>query len=143
LMILSKYDSRIRYELDFFPNKFFVAIQSNENLISFKIENQRISIINNDIDADLIIGVKDSHLLFEMLIGKISLHQGFAENRFIIKGNLFLALKFIRILYISQSYLFCKSTLEKIQKNNPEFEIDKITFYKKLFSGGNDDNTIF
>ncbi len=63
---------------------------------------------NKDMQSDIWIMFKSINAVFETFTGQVGLDRAYAENRMIVRGDLFQTLKVVRMFYACECYLFPK-----------------------------------
>ncbi len=89
---------------------------------------------NYKVKPDLSVIFKSYEGAFLLVLGQIGVYQGYAEHRFIVKGDLIESMPFIRILYFVEAYLFPRFITRKILKEMPERSSSKLKAYLGLFT---------
>lgn len=134
LAIISEFDTNLKDELKPFPENYIVEIKGPKNSLQLVINDNKIDVYSENDTPDLIIGIKNTKTLLNILVGKISIHGAYAENRLIVKGDIHRSIRFVRILYICQAYLFPYFILKRSLKNKNN--VDKVKLIKQLLIGG-------
>lgn len=95
---------------DFGPALSLRKVNNRLRMIGTKeIDNPVLAIYFKNIEGALLV-----------LTGQLGIAQGFAEHRYIVKGDIGLSMSFVRILYIVESYLFPAFITRKILKQEPK-----------------------
>lgn len=91
----------------------YLSLQKRDGKLRFlgtkKVENPNLTITFKNIEVALLV-----------LTGRLGIAQGFAEHRYLVKGDIALAMSFVRILYIVEFYLFPDFMTKKILKQEPK-----------------------
>ena len=61
------------------------------------------------------------------------MYEGYAQHRFIVKGDFIQGMPFVRILYYVEAYLFPKFITKNILKEMPKRSSTKMKAYVRLF----------
>lgn len=90
---------------------------------------------HKDVKADICIRFKSVNIVFELFTGQLGLDRAYAENRMIIKGDLFQTLKVVRMFYACECYLFPKCIWGKIIKEKPKLSSNTPAIYAATLLG--------
>ncbi len=138
LVSCSKIEKGIQKELEFYEDGFIIELKifnSNRKVAVEKVGNKFIylgSKYKKTPDLSIVFKSYESALL--MVLGQIGVHEGYAQHRFIVKGDLIDSMPFIRILYYVEAYLFPKFISKKILKEMPELSSPRIKAYMGLIA---------
>ena len=87
--------------------------------------------------GDLVIYFKNVDTAVLILLGHIGVADGFAQHRFLVKGDIGFSLSFVRILYIVEDYLFPSFITKKILKQKPKKGSSRLKIYLATLLGIN------
>ena len=87
---------------------------------------------NYEIEPDLSVIFKSYESALMLVLGKIGVYEGYAQHRFIVKGDFIQGMHLVRILYYVEAYLFPKFISKKILKEMPELTSTKLNAYFHL-----------
>lgn len=90
---------------------------------------------NKDMQSDIWIMFKSINAVFETFTGQVGLDRAYAENRMIVRGDLFQTLKVVRMFYACECYLFPKYIWGKIIKDKPKLASNTFTIYAATLLG--------
>ena len=76
-------------------------------------------------DANLIIEIKNLSTAFKMLTTQLGAHNVFAQHKIGLTGNIADSMKLMRVIYITEGYLFPKILNKRILKKSPEMTFEK------------------
>ena len=76
-------------------------------------------------NPDLIVEIKTIGTAFKMIITLIGAHEVYAQHKIGVIGNVADSMKFIRIVYNAQAYLFPKFLHRNILKKSPKMGLKK------------------
>ena len=84
---------------------------------------------------DLLVEIKNLTTAFRMITTQMGAHHVFAQNKIGVSGNIADSMRFIRIIYTIEGYLFPqilnKNILKKSPKMNLKKQINRIHIYTK------------
>ncbi len=75
--------------------------------------------------ADLTVEIKNLTTAFRMITTQMGAHHVFAQNKIGVSGNIADSMRFIRIVYTVEAYLFPKILNKNILKKSPKMDIKK------------------
>lgn len=132
-----KLDYYAKKELDNFDESYVIKLKiwPEKPSICFIVKNNSFKKSKKYPDADLTIYFKSIESALLLLTGKMSIEQGYSEHRFLVKGDLFKSMSFIRILHIVEYYLFPKFITNKILYEKPSTSSNKFRVYLKILFG--------
>ncbi|MCT4543720.1 MAG: hypothetical protein N4A63_09275 [Vallitalea sp.] len=84
---------------------------------------------HSNMKTDIRIIFKSTNSVFEVFTGKLGLDMAYAQNRMIVKGDLFGTLKVVRMFYICECYLFPKFIWSKIILEKPKMKSNTFCVY--------------
>ena len=87
---------------------------------------------NYEMEPDLSVIFKSYESALLLVLGKIGVYEGYAQHRFIVKGDFIQGMHLVRILYYVEAYLFPKFISKKILKEMPELTSTKLNAYFHL-----------
>lgn len=90
---------------------------------------------HNEIKANVRIMFKSLNSVFEIFTGQLGLDRAYAENRMIIKGDIFQTQKVVRMFYCCECYLFPKFMWSKIINEKPEISSNSFLIYSATLLG--------
>lgn len=132
-------DIRVREEIVSWKDGYTIVVETYKNgpKICFMKEGGHLlkKKHHNDINADICIMFKSLGAVFEVFTGQIGLDQAYAENRMIIKGDIFQTLKVVRMFYACECYLFPKFIWSKIISEKPILSSNTFTIYAATLLG--------
>ncbi len=92
-------------------------------------------------NADLIVEIKNLTTAFRMITTQMGAHHVFAQNKIGVSGNIADSMRFIRIVYTVEAYMFPKILNKNILKHSPKMSLKKhmnrIHIYTKGMIFGN------
>lgn len=129
----SNVDKNIRKEIKELPKDFVFSIKVNPfgpSLTVKKTKNDRFKLLNsrkaNLENINLIISFKNSERAFGVFTFRKSVFHSYAQNGFMVKGNLPETMTIMRILTILEAYLLPKFIVAPVLKRYPKWNF----FYK-------------
>jgi hypothetical protein len=81
--------------------------------------------LRDDKKADLTVEIKNLTTAFRMITTQMGAHHVFAQNKIGVSGNIADSMRFIRIVYTVEAYLFPKVLNKNILKKSPEMNLKK------------------
>ena len=72
---------------------------------------------------------------FRVFTGQIGIAQAYAQHRFTLRGNMGLAMPFVRCVDIAEGYLFPTVLARRILKRRPKKEISTARVYLAVLFG--------
>lgn len=122
---LTYYEDGFIIELTVFNTETKVAVQKIGN--EFKYLGSKYNVT-----PDLSIIFKSYEGALLMVLGQIGVYEGYAQHRFMVRGDFIQGMPFVRILYYVEAYLFPKFIAKKILKKMPQRSSTKINAYLRL-----------
>lgn len=89
----------------------------------------------DDMKTDIRIIFKYTNIVYEIFTGQIGLDKAYAQNRMIVKGDIFQTLKIVRMFYICECYLFPKFIWKKIITEKPKLTSNTFNIYMAAIFG--------
>lgn len=129
----SALDSYVKKEVNTWQESTTIMLKVNDfgPYLSLRIKNGKIRFLGTKklSNPDLAIAFKNIEGAILVLTGQIGIAQGFAEHRYWVKGDIGLAMSFVRVLYIVESYLFPTFITNKILKQQPKKASNSFKIY--------------
>lgn len=88
-----------------------------------------------DTPGDVTIRFKSPDDAFRVFTGQIGIAQAYAQHRFTLRGNMGLAMPFVRCVDIAEGYLFPAVLARRILKRRPKKEISTARVYLAVLFG--------
>ena len=88
-----------------------------------------------DTPGDVTIRFKSPDDAFRVFTGQISVAQAYAQHRFTLRGNMGLAMPFVRCVDIVEGYLFPAFLARRILKRLPKKEVSTARVYLAVLLG--------
>lgn len=113
-----KEDLTVKSEVNSWKDGFTVSIKTGIkglNLIMKKEKNCLVKLTEIE-KADLEITFKSIDVAFLMFTGRIGVSKAYAEHRFTLKGDIEMAMSFVRCIDTVEAYLFPKIISKRILK---------------------------
>ena len=88
-----------------------------------------------DARGDVVVRFKSPADAFRVFTGQIGVAQAYGEHRFVVKGNLSLALAFTRCVDRVEGYLFPAILAKRILKRLPKKEVSSARVYGAVLTG--------
>ena len=86
--------------------------------------------------ADVTIRFKSPSDAFRVFTGQISVAQAYAQHKFVLRGDMALAMPFVRCVDITEGYLFPDILAKRILKRLPKKEVSSARVYGSILLGG-------
>ena len=112
-------------ELKVFNTGTKVAVQKTGG--NFKYLGSKYKVI-----PDLSVIFKSYEAALLLVLGQIGVYEGYAQHRFIVKGDFIRGMSLVRILYYVEAYLFPKFITKNILKEMPDVSSTKLKAYLRL-----------
>ena len=124
LRFLSWRDSHIQAEAKAWPSEKRLRLETPDGT-AFTIVGTQDGFVSltSAADADVIIRFKSPADAFRVFTGQISVAQAYAQHRFVLKGDMSLAMPFVRCVDRAEGYLFPKFMARRILKRLPQKEV--------------------
>ena len=88
-----------------------------------------------DTPGDVTIRFKSPDDAFRVFTGQLGIAQAYAQHRFTLRGNMGLAMPFVRCVDIAEGYLFPAVLARRILKRRPKKEISTARVYLAVLFG--------
>ena len=88
-----------------------------------------------DTPGDVTIRFKSPDDAFRVFTGQIGIAQAYAQHRFTLRGNMGLAMPFVRCVDITEGYLFPWVLARRILKRRPKKEVSTARVYLAVLFG--------
>lgn len=144
LQSLSHFDKEVKSDLKDWPENFKISL----NVLPLgpylliikkkgKLKLNGISSKNKHQDkfknANLIVEIKNIDTAFRMIIAQWGVHEVYAQHKTAVIGNVVDAMKFIRMIYAAEDYLFppfmSKNILKRLKKNSFSKFVKRMRIY--------------
>lgn len=141
LCAVSMFDKRVAADVvalgDGFSFAICAGLGENSPRIRLKSENKRFARADTDIkDADVVIRFKDVSGIIPVLSGKTSVAAAFAQHRMLVWGSINQAVTLVRIIDITEAYLFPKFIVKKAMIRVPKKQVPSLFVYIMLLFFG-------
>lgn len=137
LVSCSKIERAVKEELEFYEDGFVIELKvfHTDTKIAVQKTGNEFKYLGDkyNITPDLSIIFKSYEAALLLVSGQISVYEGYAQHRFIVKGDFIQGMPFVRILYYVETYLFPKFISKNILKEMPERSSTKMKAYVRLF----------
>ncbi len=138
LVSCSKIEKAIQKELEFYEDSFIIELKvfNTDTQVAVEKVGNNFKYLGSNYNRapDLSIAFKSYEAALMLILGQIGVYEGYAQHRFIVKGDLIASMPFIRILYYVEAYLFPKIISKKILKEIPKLSSNKIKAYIRLIA---------
>lgn len=138
LVSVSKIEPAVTKELKFYDDNFVIELKvfRTNTKVAVKKLGTKFQYLGSKYKGkpDLSVIFKSYDGAFLLVLGQIGVHEGYAQHRFIVKGDLIESMPFIRILYYVEAYLFPKFITRNILKEMPKRSSSKLKAYLGLFA---------
>lgn len=84
---------------------------------------------------DLRVEFKSTSAALPMLSGRKSAAMAYAENDFVMKGDIFYGMNVVAMINLAESYLFPRFMLKRISDVSPKLRRSKLRIYTYFFTG--------
>lgn len=134
----SKIEKAVQKEIEFYEDGFIIELKvfNTNTKVAIEKAEDNFKYLGNKYRSipDLSIIFKSYEAALLLVLGQIGVYEGYAQHRFIVKGDLIASMPFIRILYYVESYLFPKFISKNILKEMPELSSPRIKAYLRLLA---------
>ena len=136
LVACSKVEQAVKEELKSYEDGFVIELKifNTDTKVAVEKIGDRFKYLGSKYNTtpDLSVIFKSYEGALLLVLGQIGLHEGYAQHRFIVKGDFIQAMPFVRILYYVEAYLFPKFITKNILKEMPERSSTKLQAYLRL-----------
>ena len=91
--------------------------------------------LDRETAGDVTIRFKSPSDAFRVFTGQISVGQAYAQHKFVLRGDMALAMPFVRCVDITEGYLFPEFLAKRILKRLPEKEVSPLRVYSAVVLG--------
>lgn len=91
--------------------------------------------LDKETPGDVTIRFKSPSDAFRVFTGQISVAQAYAQHKFVLRGNMAMAMPFVRCVDITEGYLFPDILAKRILKRLPEKEVSTARVYGAVLLG--------
>ena len=92
--------------------------------------------LDKETAGDVTIRFKSPSDAFRVFTGQLSVAQAYAQHKFVLRGDMALAMPFVRCVDITEGYLFPGILAKRILKRLPEKEVSAARVYGSIILGG-------
>ena len=140
LVSCSKIESAVKEEIKAYDDGFVIELKvlNTDTKVGVEKMGSDFKYLGSkyDLSPDLTIIFKSYKGALLLVLGQIGVHEGYAQHRFIVKGDFTKAMPFVRILYYVEAYLFPNFISKNILKEVPKRSSTKMKAYLGLLYGG-------
>lgn len=131
-------DEDIREEFSAFNDNFYIKIDTHKKacLVFYKENGKicyRLGEKAKQTNADIEISFKSEKAESKVLLGMRSIQESYARHDTIVKGDIFLTMRILRIFEKVECYLLPKFMTKKLFSEMPKLRASKLKFYTRLF----------
>ena len=136
LRYLSTADSKIRSEAHAWPNGKTLRLEV-PGAGGFTVTGTPWGFkkLDKETPGDVTIRFKSPSDAFRVFTGQISVAQAYAQHKFVLRGDMALAMPFVRCVDITEGYLFPDVLAKRILKRLPEKEVSTARVYTAVVLG--------
>ena len=136
LRYLSTADSKIRSEAHAWPNGKTLRLEV-PGAGGFTVTGTPWGFkkLDKETPGDVTIRFKSPSDAFRVFTGQISVAQAYAQHKFVLRGDMALAMPFVRCVDITEGYLFPDVLAKRILKRLPEKEVSTARVYGAVLLG--------
>ena len=137
LQYLSTADSKIRAEAHNWPNGKTLRMEV-PGAGGFTVTGTPWGFrkLDKDTPGDVTIRFKSPTDAFRVFTGQMGVAQAYAQHKFVLRGDMSLAMPFVRCVDITEGYLFPDILAKRILKRLPEKEVSPAWVYGSILLGG-------
>lgn len=131
MKVLYRYDERIKKELDGWNKDKIIKLKVMEGpTISIKYTYLHgLSLTKEKSDIEIIFKSVDT--AFYVFIGLMSVKQAYLEHRFILKGDIYESMRFVRCVDLVETYLFPSFITKRILNHQEKKYLSSLFIYLK------------
>lgn len=132
-------DSTAREEITDWEDGFTIVLDTYKNGPKVCFVKEGNSLLKKKYEdgmkTNIRIFFKSTNIVFKLFTGQLGLDKAYAQNRMIVKGDIFQALKVVRMFYICECYLFPKFIWSKIIMDKPKLTSNSFSVYMATIFG--------
>ena len=136
IRVLSHADSQVRQELLQLPEghiiRFAVSPAQEAPRLCFSIRHGSIEKAPVDASADIEIVFKNEKMAFRVFTGRMGIAGAYAAHAFTLRGNINEAMGIVRIVDLTENYLFPSFMTCRILKDRPKKQYPSALIYLRL-----------
>ena len=136
LVSVSKIEEAVKEELRFYEEGFVLEMKvfNTDTKVAVKKMGNEFKYLGSkyDITPDISVIFKSYEGALLLVLGQIGVYEGYAQHRFIVKGDFIKGMPLVRILYYVEAYLFPKFITKNILKEMPQRSSTKLKAYARL-----------
>ena len=133
----SKIESAVQDELLAFEDNFVIELKifNTETKVAVQKLGNEFKYLGNkyNMAPDISVIFKSYEGALLLILGQIGVYEGYAQHRFIFKGDFIQGMSLVRILYYVEAYLFPQFITKNILKEMPKLSSNKFKAYLHLF----------
>lgn len=136
LKFLSHRDSKIREEAQRWPEGKTLRLEV-PGATGFTVTGTKDGFqkLHKDTPGDVTIRFKSPADAFRVFTGQIGIAQAYAQHRFVLRGDMGLAMPFVRCVDRTEGYLFPAFLAKRILKRLPKKEVSSARVYGAVLFG--------
>ena len=136
LQYLSTADSQIRAEAHAWPNGKTLRLEV-PGAGGFTVTGTPWGFkkLDKETPGDVTIRFKSPSDAFRVFTGQMGVAQAYAQHKFVLRGDMALAMPFVRCVDITEGYLFPDLLAKRILKRLPEKEVSPLRVYSAVVLG--------
>ena len=136
LKFLSRRDSKLKDEAARWPEGKTLRLEiPGARGFTLTGDGDGFHFLPKDAKGDVVVRFKSPADAFRVFTGQIGVAQAYGEHRFVVKGNLSLALAFTRCVDRVEGYLFPAVLAKRILKRLPKKEVSSLRVYASVLLG--------
>lgn len=137
MQALYKEDSRIREEVDSWPLGSILVMRVAKNGPSLCLRRTKAGLERVlDMDKpDIIIAFKSVESAFLVLTGQLGTARAYAQHRFVVWGDLYQVMSFVRCIDLVEAYLLPPKMAKRILRRVPKKQVSRWMVYYKTILG--------
>lgn len=139
IRVLAKVDCRVRQELLDMPEgqtvRFAVADDEKAPALCFTVREGTIVKAEKNAQPHVNIVFKNEKMAFRVFTGRMGIAGAYGAHAFTLKGNINETMGVVRIIDLTEGYLFPRFIAKHILKEIPEKEYPTALLYLRLIPG--------
>lgn len=136
LVSCSKIEDAVKEELKFYEDGFIIELKvfNTDTKVAVEKMGNEFKYLGSkySMSPDISVTFKSYEAALLLVLGQIGVYEGYAQHRFMVKGDIIQSMPFIRILYYVEAYLFPRFIAKNILKEMPKRSSSKFKAYLRL-----------
>lgn len=136
LKYLSRKDSRVQAEArNWSPGKTLRLEVPGASGFTITGDQKGFRTLPKGTEGDVTIRFKSPADAFRVFTGQLSVAQAYAQHKFVLRGDMGLAMPFVRCIDLTEGYLFPAFWAKRLLKRLPKKEVSAAKVYRAILLG--------